>query len=247
MNRWIGKIAVVTGASAGIGLATARALLEHGMIVVGLARRKQKMLDDMKDLANAKGKLYALECDLSKKDSITEAFHWIKQNVGTVQVLINNAGCLTTGNFTETTAEIWQNIVDVNLMGSIHCAIAAVKMMQPDMCEGHIININSIQGHRVYIFNEISLNIYGATKHGITGFTEALQRELMGQNIRVTSLSPGLVETEIFKPYSDEAPGLKGPVLKPEDIADSIIYVLGTPQRVQITELIIRPLGESAF
>ncbi|XP_015122665.1 farnesol dehydrogenase [Diachasma alloeum] len=247
MDRWVGKIAVVTGASAGIGLATARALIEHGMIVVGLARRRQKMLDEMEDLASARGKLHALECDVSKKDSIAQAFQWIKQNLGTVQVLINNAGYIALGTFADTVPDTWQGVVDVNLMGSIYCATAAVKMMQEAKVEGHIININSIQGHRIYLFDEMSFNIYGVTKHGITAFTETLQRELMGQNIRVTSLSPGLVKTDILSRYGNDPSVFEGASLEPKDISDSVVYVLGMPQRVQITELIIRPLGERAF
>ncbi|XP_015114579.1 farnesol dehydrogenase isoform X2 [Diachasma alloeum] len=245
MDRWVGKIVVVTGASAGIGLATTRALIKHGMIVVGLSRRKQKMLDEMTDLANARGKFHALECDVSKRDSIAEAFQWIKENLGTVQVLINNAGYIALGTFTDTTPETWQGVIDVNLMGSIHCATTAVKMMQEAKLEGHIININSIEGHRIYLCNGNPFNIYGVTKHGITAFTETLQRELMGQNIR--SLSPGLVNTELLNEYGDGATLCEVPGLEPKDISDSIIYVLGTPQRVQVTELIIRPLGERAL
>uniref|UniRef100_A0A0C9RFE9 DHRS11_0 protein n=1 Tax=Fopius arisanus TaxID=64838 RepID=A0A0C9RFE9_9HYME len=186
MERWVGKIAVVTGAAGGIGLSLARALSENGMIVVGLDKKKQEMLDEIKNLGIGKGKFYALSCDVSDEDSVTEAFGWIKKNLGVVQVLLNNAGCMVLGGFADTTPEIWRNILDVNLMGSIHCATTAIKMMREANLEGHVINMNSIAGHRIYLHKNLYYNIYGVTKHGITGFTETLQRELMGQNIRVT-------------------------------------------------------------
>ncbi|XP_015122664.1 farnesol dehydrogenase [Diachasma alloeum] len=247
MERWTGKIAVVTGASSGIGQEIAKMLVKKGMIVVGLARRKQKMEDDMKGLSGVKGKFYAVKCDISKDEEVAKAFEYIKKNIGTVQVLVNNAGYATPGGFSVTTPETWRGVVAVNMMGAMYCAKEALKMLQESKLEGHIINMNSILGHRVVKFLDLDGNVYAATKHAITGFSETLQRELMGQNIRVTSISPGFVITEIVKENNFDAALMKEPALEPVDVAEAVGYVIGTPQRVEVKELILKPLGERAF
>ncbi|XP_011299837.1 dehydrogenase/reductase SDR family member 11 [Fopius arisanus] len=243
MDRWAGKVAVITGASSGIGLATAKALIQNGMVVVGLARRKDKMENEMKNVPRAKGKFHAVKCDVANDNDVAEAFNWIKENIGKVQVLINNAGIARGGKFTEVENTVLENIIDVNLMGTVYCTKEILKVLQADNLPGHIININSIVGHRVVKPQNNDMNIYIASKHAITGYTETLMRELLGQNIRVTSLSPGLVKTEIVGAVSSTLAEL--PILEAEDIADSIIFLLGMPQRVQVNELTITPLGEN--
>ncbi|XP_011306997.1 dehydrogenase/reductase SDR family member 11 [Fopius arisanus] len=243
MDRWIGKIAVITGASSGIGLTTAKALVQSGMIVVGLARRKDRMETEMNDMPEARGKFHAIQCDVSNDNDVVESFKWIKNNVGKVQVLINNAGILVKGKFTDLENATLQNIINVNVMGTVFCAREALKVIQADNLPGHIININSIVGHRAVKPEREDINIYIASKHAITGFSETLVREVMGQNIRVTSISPGLVQTNLMGPVDLTKLGL--PVLQPKDVADSIIHVLGKPQNVQVKELIITSLGEN--
>ncbi|XP_015114534.1 farnesol dehydrogenase [Diachasma alloeum] len=245
MDRWAGKVAVVTGASSGIGLATAKALVQNGMVVVGLARRKEKMESELANIRGATGKFYAVKCDVARDNEVAEAFEWIKKNVGKVQVLINNAGIASGGKFTEVDNAILKNIMEVNVMGTIYCTKEALKVLQADNLPGHIININSIVGHTVLKPMGRDLNIYVASKYAITGFSETLVRELMGQNIRVTSLSPGLVKTEIVGSGLKDLNILDYPFLESEDIANAIIYLLGTPQRVQVKELLIPPLGEN--
>ncbi|XP_033212858.1 farnesol dehydrogenase-like [Belonocnema kinseyi] len=247
MDRWAGKVAIVTGASSGIGLATVKALVQEGMTVVGLARRKQKMENDMKAI-EGKGKFYALNCDVSKEQDVTQIFQWVKKNLGGVHVLVNNAGVLVPGKIIDTNKEIWDKVIGVNIMGLLYCTQQAVKIMKESGEEGHIININSIVGHRIIRNADMSANIYPATKHAITAITSTFEMELLGSKIRSTSISPGLVHTDIFaanSKNSDFSGMLKDmPGLKSEDVADSILYVLGAPLRVQITELTIRPLGE---
>ncbi|XP_033212944.1 farnesol dehydrogenase-like [Belonocnema kinseyi] len=247
MDRWAGKVAIVTGASAGIGLATVEALVREGMTVVGLARRKQKMEDHMKTF-KGKRKFYALECDISKEENVTQTFQWVKKNLGSVHVLVNNAGVLLSGKIIDTNKEVWDKVVGVNIMGLLCCTQQALKMMKESGEEGHIININSIVGHRIIRNSSMSSNIYSATKHAVTAITSTLEVELLGSKIRSTSISPGLVQTDIFSANLKNADFLGKienlPALKSEDVADAILYVLGTPTRVQITELTIRPLGE---
>ncbi|KAF7989552.1 hypothetical protein HCN44_008226 [Aphidius gifuensis] len=246
MNRWVGKIAIVTGASSGIGLSIAKTFIKEGLIVVGLARRKEKMEAEIGNLGKTcKGKFYPIKCDVSSEDDVKQAFEWIKKNIGVVQILINNAGLGVIGNFADMDLAVSKNILNVNLFGTINCTKEALTVMKESKVEGHIININSIQGHRVYCFGELGFNTYPASKHAITGFTETLQRELIGQKIRVTSISPGYVSTEIAEANNFGEHVTNLPCLESQDIADAIFYVISTPPRVQITELTIRPLGET--
>ncbi|XP_033225242.1 farnesol dehydrogenase-like [Belonocnema kinseyi] len=246
MNRWVGKVAVVTGASAGIGLAITKSLVREGMIVVGLARRKIKMESEMESLKE-KGTFHALECDVSKQEDVIKTFDWIKKNLGVVHVLVNNAGVLATGKILDSNKETWEKLFGVNVMGLLYCSQEAVKSMKESGQEGHLININSVTGHKLISNPGIFINVYGATKYAVTSLTESLELELIGSKIRTTSISPGYVHTDITKTTTISDPKilevLKDPGLEAEDIADSVVYVLGTPPRVQVTELIIKPVG----
>ncbi|KAJ8668464.1 hypothetical protein QAD02_010127 [Eretmocerus hayati] len=240
MERWSGKVAVVTGASAGIGLETAKALIKSGMIVFGLARRVEKMQNEM-DAIKGPGKFFPLPCDVSKEADVIKAFETIENQHKTIHILINNAGLAIAGTIQDSKTEDLQKVVDVNIMGILHCTRQALKLMKKDQ-EGHIVNVNSNSGHRVP--QSSGFNIYAATKHAVTALNQSLINELAGGKIRVTSISPGVVKTDFF-----DAAGLPAFLndrlaLNPEDIANSIIHAISAPPHVQIAELIIRPLGQ---
>lgn len=244
MNRWEGKVAIVTGASNGIGLSIAKTLFKRGMITVAVARRKEKIESEMKDV-KGKGKLYALQCDVSKEEDVHQVFQWIRKNFENIHVVINNAGTSVKGKIIETNEKDWDQVIGVNILGVLYFCKDAIKMMQEFGEEGHIININSIVGHR--IVRRVSgwdSNIYAATKHAITALTTTLELELIGSKIKMTSLSPGLVNTNLINKDPSQAEFKKLPLIQPDDIAESILYILGTHPRVQITEMTIRPLGE---
>ncbi|XP_014482101.1 PREDICTED: farnesol dehydrogenase-like [Dinoponera quadriceps] len=248
MIRWGGKIAVVTGASAGIGLAIAEAFVRGGMIVVGLARRKAVMEARM-SFTQGDGKFIPCECDVSKHENVRDAFRWIQNNVGVVQILVNNAGLFIPGIIADSSRQDWEKIFNVNVMGLLECTTHAIRMMKAADVEGHIININSIQGHRLRNAHSLTFNVYPASKHAVTAITALLQGELIGGKIRVTSISPGYVEkTELSEAAKLDVAGLKVlstyPALESKDIADAVVYVVETPQHVQITELTIAPFGE---
>ncbi|XP_043485610.1 farnesol dehydrogenase-like [Polistes fuscatus] len=143
----------------------------------------------------------------------------------------------------------WNKLFDVNVLGVIDCTKRAARMMLDANVEGCIININSVAGHDVVSFPGISLNMYPATKFAVRAASEITAKELHDSKIRVTSVSPGLVATDIMAASNFEIQDVPKhfPVLKPSDIADAVIYIIGTPQRVHITELIIRPLGELKY
>ncbi|PNF26481.1 Farnesol dehydrogenase [Cryptotermes secundus] len=240
MERWSGRVAVVTGASAGIGEAIAEELVKKGLKVVGLARRVEKVQALEKSLKSEKGKLYAIKCDVSKEPEVTEAFKWIKHNLGGVDILINNAGVASFNSLSDGPVENWRKIFDLNVLGLSVCTKEALQSMKErGVDDGHIIHINSVAGHKDPTF--VGIQMYCASKHAVTALTEGLRRELVQQKskIRVTSLSPGAVETEILEASEFSEDSLKGfkdiPFLKSKDIADSVIYVLGTPPHVQVS------------
>ncbi|XP_043674955.1 farnesol dehydrogenase-like [Vespula pensylvanica] len=250
MERWAGKVAIVTGASSGIGLAIVKAFVQNEIVVVGFARRKNKMQSEMQNVkGKSKGKFYACECDITKTESIEQAFQWVKNNLGTVHILVNNAGVAIDSKFMDSSRPDWQRLFDINVLGYIDCTKRAARMMLDSDVEGYIVNINSIEGHNVVAFPNCTLNFYPASKFAAVAATEITQKELYGSKIRVTSISPGLVSTEIGEANNfNLRPSLINlPTLESDDIASAVIYVIGTAQRVHITELIIRPLGEVKY
>uniref|UniRef100_A0A182QJQ7 Dehydrogenase n=1 Tax=Anopheles farauti TaxID=69004 RepID=A0A182QJQ7_9DIPT len=245
MDRWAGKVAVVTGASSGIGAATAKALAKAGMITFGLARRVERIDEFKSELPESvRQRLHSIRCDVTKEDDILAAFRQIEEKCGGVDVLINNAGIArpTIAVLQANNTEAIRELVDTNLVGLVLCSREAFLSMKKRSVDGHIVHINSIFGHKVLPVE--AMNIYPATKHGVTALTETMRHEMRmeGTKIKVTSISPGLVRTAIV-PNSFAITEM--PILEPEDIADAILYVLGTRPSVQIHELTIKPVGEN--
>ncbi|KAK4880618.1 hypothetical protein RN001_008764 [Aquatica leii] len=250
MEKWKGKIAVVTGASAGIGAATTLALLNEGLIVVGLARRKEKI----QKLSTSKN-LHAIETDISKENDVLHAFKWIKENLGPIHILINNAGIARVTTLIDGKTEYWKDVFDVNVLGLCIATKEAVKDMRSNNINGHIIHINSILGHKSPGFPNI--NVLPASKYAVTALTETLRQELnlIDSKIKISSVSPGITTTdaidaaclasgssEATTAYQNSTKDL--PALKPKDVADAIIYILSTPPHVQVHDLWIKPVGE---
>ncbi|XP_058461016.1 farnesol dehydrogenase-like [Malaya genurostris] len=243
MDRWVGKVAVVTGASSGIGAAIAKALVNAGMVVVGLARRVERVEGLKSHLRPADhNRLHAIKCDVSKEEEILKTFKLVEDKFGGVDVLINNAGVLRETSLIEAETQKLREVLDTNVMGLVLCSREAFKLMKKRSVDGHIVHINSIAGHSVPNFP--NLNIYPASKFAVTAITETMRHELRteGSKVKVTSISPGAVKTEIL-PAEIVSTGM--PLLEAEDIADGVLYVLGTPPRVQIHELTIKPVGET--
>ncbi|XP_052860261.1 farnesol dehydrogenase-like [Anopheles cruzii] len=244
MDRWVGKVAVVTGASSGIGAATVKAFANAGMITVGLARRVER-IDELKAelSAEAAGRLHSVRCDVTKEKDILAAFLHVEQHFGGVDVLVNNAGVARTavGVLDANNTQALRDVVDTNLMGLMLCSREAFQSMKKRSVDGHIVHINSILGHKLLPMG--GLNAYPASKFGVTALTETMRNELRlaGTKIKVTSVSPGLVRTEII-PNSMDIKSTA--ILEPEDIASAVLYAVGTPPRVQIHEIMVKPVGE---
>ncbi|KFB44579.1 AGAP005499-PA-like protein [Anopheles sinensis] len=245
MERWVGKVAVVTGASSGIGAATVQALARAGLITVGLARRAERIEALRTGLPTEVGhRIHAHPCDVTDERSILGAFEFLARQFGGVDVLINNAGVakptvtlLTPGN----TAEL-RTVLDTNVLGLILCSREAHRSMKARSVAGHIVNVNSIAGHK-YI-DVPNLNVYIASKYAVTAITETLRNELRhdSSKVKITSISPGIVRTEMIP---DVHQFNELPMLEPEDVVGAILYALGTPSHVQVHELIIKPMGEN--
>lgn len=187
MDRWVGKVAVVTGASSGIGAAIVKDLVSAGMIVAGLARRKERVEQIRKDLpADVKGKLYAVKCDLTRDDDIVKAFAWISFELGSIDVLINNAGVARLGSITtEGNEDELKEVLQTNLWGLVLATKKAVEIMKrKKVIGGHVININSTLGHQIPTNADFAtkMNVYPASKYAVTAFTEVLRQEFNFDN-----------------------------------------------------------------
>ncbi|KAJ9576087.1 hypothetical protein L9F63_007052, partial [Diploptera punctata] len=208
------------------------------------------------ELKKLPGTLYPLKADVSKEEEVKTAFQWVKEKLGGVDVLVNNAGVASASTLSGGPISNWRKIVDLNIMGLSMCTLEALQIMkEKGVDDGHIIHINSISGHGVpHNSEQLGTIFYSASKNAVTALTEGLRRELAlnKSKIKVTSVSPGTVRTEIITASEIQLPpGMtpkdmydNGPSLESEDISEGVIYALGTPPHVQVHELIIKPVGE---
>lgn len=193
MEKWVGKIAVVTGASAGIGAEIVKDLARNGINVVGLARRPEKVEEIAKDLGITSGKIHAYKCDVSDLQSIKDAFKWIESNFGFVHILVNNAGIIRNIKILtdDDVSDKINEVINTNFSGLVHVTREAYRLMKASNDYGMIINVNSNAGHKIPfpMSTNISHNVYHGTKFAVTATSEVLRQELICQEndkIRVT-------------------------------------------------------------
>lgn len=247
--RWVGRVALVTGASAGIGEATAKLLVQEGMKVVICARSIDKLQAMAEDLNKGKTDRCCLpvKCDVSKEDQVLEMFKQIRSEFGRLDICINNAGInVKNCSLLEGSTETWQKIIDVNVIGLSICTREAVKLMrEKGIDDGHIIHLSSFSGHRVPPGNAVT-NFYAGTKFAVRALTEGLRQELRAikSNIRVSSLSPGLVKTDFNADVIEgdyEAFISSNPTMSSEDVAQLVLVCIQQPAHVQIHDILVRP------
>ncbi|OXU20703.1 hypothetical protein TSAR_016468 [Trichomalopsis sarcophagae] len=186
------------------------------------------------------GKFHPYACDVSKKDEVAKAFEHVKNTLGTVHVLVNNAGILKMQSIEDTPIEELEDIININLMGTLYCAKEAIKLMKAADHEAYIININSVAGLKTLDPDMVPgvkmyTNVYSPSKFAITALSDILTKELRDGKIRVTNLSPGYVKTNIVGDFTSNLTHM--PILMSKDIADIIVYLIGLPMQVQITQL----------
>ncbi|CAL4154388.1 unnamed protein product [Meganyctiphanes norvegica] len=246
MNRWTGRVALVTGASVGIGAAVCRALVAHGMKVVGAARNVDKIQALADELKDHPGSLMAVRCDVSKDADIMDMFADIKRMHGGVDACINNAGISYSQNLLEGTPDQWREMMNVNVVGLCLCTREAVASMRArGVDDGQIIHVNTMSGHRVIPSN--ASYFYAASKFAVTAVTEGLRQELreLKTNIRVAGISPGVVETDFHIHLKGDVEARKlyesMECIQPKDMADSIVHILSAPKHVQIHDILLRP------
>jgi len=242
-NELQGTVALVTGASSGIGEAAARALAAHGATVAVAARRK----DRLDALAGEIGGL-AIEADVTQREQATAAVETTVSELGRLDIVINNAGVMLLGTIADAPVEEWDRMFDLNVKGLMYVAHAAL----PHLIEAadsdprrvaDLVNVSSVAGRRVGVGG----GGYQATKHAVGVFSEALRQEVTERHVRVALMEPGAVATELthhMRPeirdaLSSAATGNE--ILQSEDIADAIAYMVTRPRHMGINEMLIRP------
>jgi NADP-dependent 3-hydroxy acid dehydrogenase YdfG len=242
-GRLEGKVALVTGASSGIGEATALALAAEGARVAAAARRSDRLAALVKRIEEHGGQAIPLVVDVSEEARVREIVHRTRDTWGRVDLLVNDAGVAKLGPIDGANTEDWRQMVNINLLGLMYATHAVLPLMKAQG-SGHIVNISSVAGR---IARE-GFGVYSATKWGVGAFSEVLRQEVSPQHIRVTVIEPGLVATEIItdpaaKEQLQELMHAVTP-LASEDIAAAIVYAVTVPQHVSVNEILIRPTKE---
>jgi len=250
MERWVGRVALVTGASAGIGAAIATSLVRAGMRVVGCARREEKVAALASDLQGAPGQLYPRRCDLAQEADIRAMFAWMEDHpdLGRIDVCVNNAGLSSSESLLEGRVEDWRRMLDVNVVALSLCTQLAVQSMtRHGVDDGQVVMVSSFSGHRVP--PNPSTRFYAATKFAVTGLLEGWRQEVrdLGTNIRVAAISPGLVATDfqaaMYPDDLEKAAAITSAFdcLQAQDMADTVLHILAAPKHMQIHDVLIRP------
>src|SRR3954453_17091429 len=247
-----GTVAIVTGASSGIGEATARRLAEHGATVAVVARRKDRLDDLVTSIEAAGGTALAIAVDITDRAQAQAAVQTVVATLGRLDILVNNAGLMLLGGIAGADIDEWDRMIAVNQQGLLyitHSALPHLLAAAKDDVRGvaDIVNISSIAGRQA----SANFGVYNMTKFGVNGFTEALRQEVTKQQVRVGVLEPGAVMTELVSHNSQQVrDGLDAtddiPVrLQPEDIADSIAYMVTRPSHPSISELWAMPTSQA--
>lgn len=242
-----GQVAVVTGASSGIGEATALALARAGAAVALGARRKDRIGALADRIRGEGGNAVAIAVDVSDEAQATAFVDGAREQLGGLDVLVNNAGAMLLGPVDGADVGDWRRMIDVNVLGLLYCTHAALPPMR-DGGGGHVVNLSSVAGRNA----RAGAAVYNLTKFGVTAFSEALRQEVLHANIRVTCVEPGFVETElqghnknpIVQQGVEKMREQIGEVLTAADIADAILYAVTRPRHVNVNEVLIRPTGQ---
>ena len=240
------KVAIVTGASSGIGYATALALAKAGAKVAIGARRTEKLTELENEINNNGGQAFSQKLDVTQKSDCDSFVKAVVEKWGGVDILVNNAGLMPLSFIKNLKIDEWDQMIDVNIKGVLYCTAAVIPHML-EKKSGHIVNISSVAGRIVFP----SGSVYCATKHAVTALSEGLRQEFSTRkNIRVTCIEPGVVSTELTNTITDES--LKDFVekaktmesLSAQDIADAIVYAVDAPSHVNVNEVLIRPTSQ---
>lgn len=240
------KVAIVTGASSGIGRATAQSLAERGVRVVLAARRRDRLDELASEIQSVGGQALSFVTDVAQRQSCEDLIQHTIEQWGRIDILVNNAGLMPLSFIKNLHVDEWDRMIDVNIKGVLYCTAAALPHMLTAK-SGHIVNVSSVAGRIVFPAG----SVYCATKHAVTAFSEGLRQELSTRkNIRVTCIEPGVVATELTSTITDESlqeyveGAKKMAALQSQDIADAILYAVFSPNHVNVNEILIRPTAQ---
>lgn len=242
------KTALITGATSGIGLATARLLANNNFNLILTGRRNGRLLSVQEEISkNTKSKLFVLNFDIRNFAETESALHRLPEEWRKIDVLVNNAGlALGMDTVNEGVIDDWERMIDTNIKGLLYIT----RLVSPGMAErrsGHIVNISSIAGKETYKMG----NVYCATKHAVQSLTQGMRIDLLPYGIKVSSVCPGAVETEFSevrfkgdKPKADKVYEGFRPLVA-EDIAETILFILTRPEHVNIDDMLIMPTAQA--
>ena len=240
-----GRVAVVTGASSGIGEATVRALSAAGASVALGARRADRLEAIAEGLD---GPSLVREVDVSDEEQARALIQAAHDELGGLHILVNNAGVMLLGPVAGADTGEWRQMSSVNRLGLLSCTHAALPLLEAGG-GGDIVHVSSVAGRRA----DAGAAVYNMTKFGVHAFSEALRQEALHAGIRVTTVAPGFVETELqghntnplVRRATERAREQIGEVLKPEDIANEIVHTVTLPSHVCVNEVVVRPTGQA--
>lgn len=243
MGNLNGCVAVVTGASSGIGQAIAVDLAAQGATVVATARRK----DRLDALAAAHANIHAVACDVADAESVKSMVAEVVSRFGRLDVLVNNAGLGLTGYATQITLEEWKEMVDVNVMGVLNCTHVALRHLI-EAAKGprgvaDIVNISSVAGRKALPGS----SVYAATKFAVNAFSDGMRQELASKHVRVSIVAPGMTESEmIYKIRPDLLEKIRTtleamPSMTAAEVAETVTFVVTRPAGVAVNDLLVRP------
>ncbi len=250
-ERLDGTVALVTGASSGIGHATARALASNGAAVALVARRKERLDELAATIEKDGGKALAIEADITDKAQAQGAVETTVSELGRLDTVVNNAGVMLLGPAEGAPVEEWERMVALNVTGLLYVSHAALPHLLKAAEDGarevaDLVNISSVAGRVA----RGGAGVYNLTKFGVTAFTEALRQEVGSRHVRISVVEPGAVATELITHVRQEVLADLAKrfgqmeVLLSEDIADAIAYIVTRPRRVAVNEMLVRPTNQ---
>jgi NADP-dependent 3-hydroxy acid dehydrogenase YdfG len=236
-----GKVVVITGASSGIGEATARHLAGRGAAVALGARRRDRLEALTREIRGAGGRAEPFVTDVTRREDVEALVQGALRAFGRIDVIVNNAGLMPLSPFERLKVEDWDRMIDVNVKGVLY-GIAAVLPIMKQQRSGHVINVSSVAGHKIRPGNAV----YAATKHAVRAISEGLRQEVKPHNIRTTIISPGAVASELAESVTEadlreRTRAFYAIAIPSEAVARAIAYAIEEPSEVDVNEILLRP------
>lgn len=246
MNYLESKVIIITGASSGIGKASAKMLAAEGAKVIAVARNQERLNELVNEVTKHGDQITGFVADVTNLDDVKKLAQFAKDTYGSVDILINNAGLMLFSYWSDLAIDDWNKMIDTNIKGYLN-AIAGVLPIMLEQKSGQILNMNSVAGHQV----DPAAGIYCATKFFVQAMTESMRKDLgVNHGIRVNTVSPGVINTGWADKVTDPegrkaAQELNKIAIDPDDVARAVVYALNQPENVTVNDLIISPTRQN--